>query len=64
MLGPEKVEGILENLRKKGATFQPGPFLLQLLQNPLAEIVGAGTAKVILSMVEDEIRREALDGES
>jgi len=57
-LGEEKAAGIIENLRKKGITFQSGPFVLQQLRRPLAEIVGEGTAKVVLSMIEDELKKD------
>jgi hypothetical protein len=61
VLGEEKTNGIMEQLRKKGIVFQSGAFVLQQLQLPLSEIVGAPTAKVIISMVEDELKRKPLN---
>lgn len=56
-MGEERVNGILESLRKKGIAFDSGQFVLQQLEQPLTEIVGSAVAKVLVAMVADELKR-------
>ena len=56
-MGEERASRILENLRENGISFESDQFVIRQLQKPLSEIVGEATAKVLVVMVIDELKR-------